>query len=371
MNKRLITFLPILSLLLSLPLAPVNAAVKAGGTCSKAGIKSVVSGKTYTCIKSGKKLVWNKGVAVAKPTPTPTPTPTFGPLWEKYDWSKPTSSSSVATAATDKFKAYVAVTRSKDTVIKIIAQDGADQTLVGWLKDAANLVLKAFDYPKLNEPFLVVVAVDRAWVEKTYIENGWDKQWAKDLAVGMSAPGGAIGNRSSLYDSSLITKNNYLVNDKLGMMQMAGHEYFHAVQTSLAGEIADASGSKIPNWFLEGSAVFIGLQNASYFGWANYTTEGREFALARSNAHPTNLSLLSEATKNNDTPEDADPYGIGAIATEFLVANVGMEKFMEVYKNLGKKKSFADSFKTATGVELTDFYTMFEEVRSVLGIPRS
>jgi len=44
---------------------------------------------------------------------------------------------------------------------------------------------------------------------------------------------------------------------------------------------------------------------------------------------------------------------------------------MEVYKNLGKKKKFADSFKTATGVELTDFYAMFEEVRPVLGIERS
>jgi hypothetical protein len=377
MNKRLIAFLPMLSLFLSLPLIPVSAAAKAkaGGTCSKAGITSVVSGKTYTCIKSGKKLVWNKGVAVAASNPTPVATPTtaanYATLWEKYSWVKPTSSSSVVTAATDKFKAYVAVTRNKNTVIKIIAQDGADQTLVGWLKDAANLVLKAFDYPKLSKPFLVVVAVDREWVEKTYIENGWDKQWAKDLAVGMSAPGGAIGNKSNLYDSSLITRNNLLVTDKLGMMQMAGHEYFHAVQTSLAGEIADASGSKIPNWFLEGSAVFIGLQNASYFGWADYATEGREFALARSNAHPTNLSLLSEATKNNDTPEDADPYGIGAIATEFLVANIGMEKFMEVYKNLGKKQKFADAFKTATGVELNDFYTMFEEVRPVLGIPRS
>ena len=71
MNKRLIAFLPILSLFLSLPLIPVNAAVKAGGTCSKAGITFVVSGKTYTCIKSGKKLVWNKGVAVAVSTGAP------------------------------------------------------------------------------------------------------------------------------------------------------------------------------------------------------------------------------------------------------------------------------------------------------------
>ena len=37
---------------------PASAAVKAGAKCSKVGISSVVSNKTYTCIKSGKKLVW-------------------------------------------------------------------------------------------------------------------------------------------------------------------------------------------------------------------------------------------------------------------------------------------------------------------------
>jgi hypothetical protein len=55
-----------------------NAAVKAGSACSKLGSTSTYSGKKYTCIKSGKKLVWNKGVAIAKPVPvvTPTPSPT-------------------------------------------------------------------------------------------------------------------------------------------------------------------------------------------------------------------------------------------------------------------------------------------------------
>jgi len=76
MNKKLIAFLPILSLFLSLPLIPAHAAVKAGGTCTQAGITSVASSKTYTCIKSGKKLVWNKGVAVATSNPTPAATPT-------------------------------------------------------------------------------------------------------------------------------------------------------------------------------------------------------------------------------------------------------------------------------------------------------
>lgn len=47
---------------LSLSLIPANAAVKAGTTCKTAGITSIASGKTFTCIKSGKKLIWDKGV---------------------------------------------------------------------------------------------------------------------------------------------------------------------------------------------------------------------------------------------------------------------------------------------------------------------
>jgi hypothetical protein len=59
MNKRLIAILSILSLLVLLPLIPANAATKAGAKCTKVGIKSTVGNKTYTCIKSGKKLVWS------------------------------------------------------------------------------------------------------------------------------------------------------------------------------------------------------------------------------------------------------------------------------------------------------------------------
>jgi len=62
MMKKLIALLSILALALSLPLIPANAAVKAGGSCAKAGSKSVAFGKTYTCKKSGKKLLWDKGV---------------------------------------------------------------------------------------------------------------------------------------------------------------------------------------------------------------------------------------------------------------------------------------------------------------------
>jgi len=78
---------------ISLISAPSFAAVKAGAKCTKAGATSTTGGKKYTCVKSGSKLVWNKGVAVkaaakpnlnpvfkpTEPTPTPTPTPVATP----------------------------------------------------------------------------------------------------------------------------------------------------------------------------------------------------------------------------------------------------------------------------------------------------
>ena len=48
--------------------SPAHALVKAGSKCSKLNATATVSGKKYTCIKSGAKLVWNKGVIVKKST---------------------------------------------------------------------------------------------------------------------------------------------------------------------------------------------------------------------------------------------------------------------------------------------------------------
>ena len=53
-------------MLLVLPLTPAQAVVKAGAKCTKVGVTASVGGKKFTCIKSGKKLVWNKGTTIKK-----------------------------------------------------------------------------------------------------------------------------------------------------------------------------------------------------------------------------------------------------------------------------------------------------------------
>ena len=63
-----------LLLTFSLVTAPSFAAVKAGAKCTKAGATANAGGKKFTCIKSGTKLVWNKGVAIIAAAPKPLPT---------------------------------------------------------------------------------------------------------------------------------------------------------------------------------------------------------------------------------------------------------------------------------------------------------
>jgi len=87
-------------ILLSNPLA-AQAATSTGPSlkCSRVGQIVVWRNRKYTCIKSGKKLVWNNGVAIPtpkssavqsikSPTATNTPRPTYTPAPEEFAVAK-------------------------------------------------------------------------------------------------------------------------------------------------------------------------------------------------------------------------------------------------------------------------------------------
>ncbi len=56
-----------------------QASIKPGSKCVKLGVKSVAAGKTYSCTKKGKTLVWNSGVKVVKQVPKTKSTPAATP----------------------------------------------------------------------------------------------------------------------------------------------------------------------------------------------------------------------------------------------------------------------------------------------------
>ena len=74
--KRFLSAFIVLFLISSI--SPAQAVVKAGAKCTKAGVTASVGGKKFTCIKSGKKLVWNKGTTIKKVADVKQGIPEFG-----------------------------------------------------------------------------------------------------------------------------------------------------------------------------------------------------------------------------------------------------------------------------------------------------
>ena len=387
--RRILTIVVASTLLLAGLTTPAQAAIpKAGAACAKAGITQVVKAgaKTtkFTCVKSGKKTVWNKGVVtIAKPAPKPTPepiasgepnpsTPTPEPTkdtasssaadaYKASGWAKPTSSAAIAAAATKSFAEYTATKRQEATV-NVVAQAGTPQYWIDWIKQGVALIATTFEYPKLTGPYTGFVAKDVEWL-KVEFAKVYGQRAADDRAGSFEGAPARGGSDTGVWNLAFIERENLIEKDNVGMKQTPAHEFFHSVQDRAVGSCVPCG---TPQWFWEGPAVFVGTQGSNQLGFNKYT-DARNWMLDRTK-HPGTVKLkLEEVTLNDGS---MDPYGIGAIATEFLVANVGMAKFVNVYAQIGTGKSFKDAFKAATGVALSDFYLMFEDARAVLGAPR-
>ena len=68
-------------------------AVKSGATCNKEGSTSILSGKKFTCVKSGKKLVWDKGSIISTSsgtgsTKTQVVPPKTDTVSSRFDYTK-------------------------------------------------------------------------------------------------------------------------------------------------------------------------------------------------------------------------------------------------------------------------------------------
>jgi len=85
----------VVALLGALLFNPASAAVNAGTTCAKLNQKMISAGYTHVCIKSGKKLVWSKGVKLVSPTSAPTPIPAVPPVENPSSSPTPTPTRTV------------------------------------------------------------------------------------------------------------------------------------------------------------------------------------------------------------------------------------------------------------------------------------
>jgi len=160
---------------------------------------------------------------------------------------------------------------------------------------------------------------------------------------------------------------------------LLAHEYFHLVQANMAKSVNQipikngdsASANAIPAWFLEGSADFVGFsvaalsQNASYW-------EGRSRMLSYAPSQESvNKNAISDyeirVCCGNDTP--TYPYNVGHVATEYIVASIGFQKFLDIWIDYGNTKNFELSFEKVTGISKKVFYEKFDLIRTKVGLP--
>ena len=147
-----------------------------------------------------------------------------------------------------------------------------------------------------------------------------------------------------------------------GRRSTPAHELFHNVQFALGGRNqAPGHPNYVPRWLMEGSANYFGFYIVEKLALDTYQTGRRQ----QVNTNPSYRTVVPLIQYDNF---NSDPYGIGQAASEYLIASVGFENFLNIWKYTKSENSFLQGFRKATGIELSDFYSKFEAARGSMKI---
>ena len=362
-----------IALLLALA-TPVQAtAPKAGAKCTKAGATATAAGKKFTCVKSGTKLVWNKGVTIkaapkvdVKPA---EPTPTKGSA------------------------------QVKDTFLLSLSNMKKEM-----VPQPVNQLFKYHYSPNAIESYKVTVEKELEW-SMSYFGSVYKDTKQFNVFYGTEKDLDWIIKAWKVYD---LDKNGYTANDYGGRIERAKkgpsdpnnslvigsvpsqdgqshfsilrhslrpdntpafipHETVHIVQQNLTQSKTD----RMPCWLREGSAelfsLFLvsekyGAENArklkeqnvmNGYQFASYEVEIRKFNQAEWFDH---IKGLEGNFRDGCEYTKFLAYGTGFLLSEALMAESGYAKMMDFWRAFSLDKDWRDSFKTIYGVELDVWY---------------
>jgi hypothetical protein len=387
--KRLVLGVLVLMLLSFLPTSAANVP-KAGASCSKQGAVQTFKSVKYTCIKSGRKLVWNKGVRVvsrskasaaaakpATPTPIDTPAPVATPT-PFIPWSTDVTARQVSDAAQKNFRAWAAAQANKPVDHQFFIQDGVFPNRAKSLAAADKTGTQLFSQ-FFSTKSITVIGRTEAWVVQKLNSLGGDfNSCSINYVPGLDF----CWDAQSLQGMVVLTDAVFNPSDLGGNgSSLLAHEYFHLVQYQLSNSarkhtIRDGSAATahlFPAWFAEGTAEFAGFSIATlamdseyWQGRAAMNTYGIGDPAANRNALVDAEIRTYSGTQPNGP---VNPYMIGRTATEYLVASAGFQAMLDVWLTFKETKNFEKSFEKAIGITKDEFYEKFEKVRTKLDMP--
>jgi hypothetical protein len=355
---------------LMLTLLPVTAfsaqKITTGSACKVQMQKVTFEKKVFTCIKSGKKLVWSKGIAV-KPSPKATPTSSEMKslnLLENLENLAKNQSQIQAIAFADVQSKSASV---NSVPLKINARVGPNSTLstknfAEYLQRANNIFKSSAQPPSLD--ILYYKFPDLNWASDQWQQirkdnssrfSGLDKCKAATFCDYGETYGGDK-------DSGLIVVADGGVSPEfLGVTEI--HEYTHVVQFHLVNNRIDLA----PLWWTEGQGMFFGVAGASANLNAYSGLQRIQFSLYRS---VRSLIFTESSITDGLLNEKNDPtqnmtvfgYSVGQKFVEALVALKGADQNMKVWEFMANGKTFKEAFYLTYG------FTLEEAVKKIAPI---
>ncbi len=382
---------------------PVQAATpKAGAKCTKAGTTSISSGKKFTCVKSGTKLVWNKGVAITaapKPSPNPVfkpvePTPTSTPMPSSTPTPTPSVKPLEINATAKKAFDIIQGARSQNSQLTYIYRIGSyaapdvAKAVQQYVENAAQVYSLFLDTPRVVTIHVYTEKDMPVLIDSTLFANQsglifFTDWWKKDesqvntsygapgtfynsecsvstkLCTGPAAHAGAAypsrATAATLEESSLVVPSHELFH-----VMQDFYRFYGKPQYAVTEEVKDLSMRPI---FREGGATFMGLassltdfaqyENGVLF-YKNWATKEFPADIKGLNSTEDVVSLL---VKLERLDRSGRLYGLGTYLHEWLIANYGLEKFISLTKKHNVGKEFNDLFTETYGMSLKDAYT--------------
>jgi hypothetical protein len=356
-----------------------TAAVKAGQSCSKVGSISVSKNVKYTCIKSGKKLVWNKGVKMApaaKPTPTPTPpktpevtsspTPTPNSLqsWdssERLDDLLKTFSSRTQLSSNFQPETIFEFGKGIDEEYKDLILTGINAASKFWSVDLKT---------SLKFPVIYAGVEDKDWFLSRIAFYGHSSPMYLENIDRRLAMEGDQANLAGLSYSNGTYLMQYLRGPgrtKIypGEYGTSAHEYSHAAQTYFLKGRMDS----FPCWAMEGGAsVYASL----IIGTFMKGTKADEYITRNSSIRDSQLGkfdlwsasaeqlfswvkLAEKQNSNECTFPDRLGYSLGLLFYEQLLGKYGQDKAIAWMQQSGAS-NWQGAFESVYGIKIDDWY---------------
>jgi hypothetical protein len=396
------------TLLLTLA-GPVQAATpKAGAKCPKAGSTANAAGKKFTCVKSGTKLVWNKGVAIKKPTPVATPKPapmaTPTPAPESSPTPTPTPiipSAPIVLTFENIVENYLEITsnvyakheaaldknyQSKIEVKTIVGPNTKPilSSTAAAIGTGSN-ILRNFKQPDVMN-VIYYTFIDKEWaLQKTQEVDGtsrWNYQLVGECTSPTVCRGGSAGvsqKREGISRFTVSQDNSPYMMSRRSTGWSEIHEFTHVVYMTQLKDYFCCWYKLTPSWFSEGHADVIGMLGGAktlseYISAKDLTYKSVRPDQTLRSYSPENILRFYDALAKLHEPESPMKqyvYSLGYSTVEALVAIGGIDSPMNLFLETTKGSTFEQAFKTIYGIEWKVAAPILAEVVSKQYLPFS